>query len=298
MKRRGVAASRRRGLASRLGVAVAAALFAVAATARAELAPRILGGAPAPDVAAAVALRDGAGRLACSGVLVGPRAVLAAAHCFPPVDDASLLPRDACFGADVRSCRPVGVSGYVLHPGWDALAFTFDDDLAVVFLEDDAPARPASLAEASPSAGDEIDVVGYGRTDPSSTRSAGEKRSVRLPVLAIERGRILHGEGACRGDSGGPLFDARRPASVVAITSSGPAGCVDAGRATLVAPNRAFIDAAVAESEVSAAGGPSCALARGSRGDGSLVAVVLAALLAWRLRGAHPSGGRASRRLP
>lgn len=267
--------------------ALLAAAIAVASPARAAVAPQILGGRPAPSAEGTVALRNGAGSLACSGVLVGARAVLTAAHCFPlPDADASLFPHDACFGPDVRTCTPVRVIGHEIHPRWDVLSFTFDDDLAVVFLESDAPATPVALSERAPVPGEEIEIFGYGRTDAVAKESAGEKHGVVVSVLAIADGRVVHGEGACKGDSGGPLFAPTEPGAVVAITSSGPAGCRDSGRATLVGPHVDFIRSALVKSVPPATGAAACASSpRRSRSRGEHVAIgVIAAALAFGRR--------------
>jgi secreted trypsin-like serine protease len=252
--------------------------IALASPARADVGPRVLGGRPAPTVEATVALRNGAGNLACSGVLVGPRAVLTAAHCFPlPDSDPARSPRDACFGADIQTCSPVRIVGQELHPRWDLLSFTFDDDLAVVFLEEDAPAAPVSLSARAPAPGETIEIVGYGRTDALTRESSGEKHAAFVTAAAVEDGRVVHGEGACTGDSGGPLFLPDEPGTVVAVTSSGPAGCRDSGRATLVALHTAFIQGAIARS--TPAGSSRCTASPSPAGDRRILVFALAILL-------------------
>lgn len=235
--------------------------------ASAEVAPRILDGRPAPSAEATVALRDASGRLVCSGVLVAPRAVLTAAHCVPlPDDPASPGPADVCFGPRIDACaRTVPALRHALHPAWDPL--TFRADLAVVVLAEDAPATPAELSARGVAAGDDVEIVGYGRSDPGSRASAGEKRATMVRALSVgDDGRFEHGEGTCNGDSGGPGVSPTDPRRVVAITSSGPPGCRDAGKATLVAPHAAWIAERVAEAEAEAeasADTASCAVGRG-----------------------------------
>jgi secreted trypsin-like serine protease len=186
-----------------------------------------------------VALRDDAGRLVCSGVVVAPRAILTAAHCLPlPDDSTSPGPADVCFGPRIDACsKTIAVTGWELHPDWEPI--TFRADLAIVALAEDAPVPSLAIEPRFVTAGDDLEIVGYGRTDARSPASSGEKRVTITRVTAIEQGRAVHGEAACNGDSGGPLFARGR---VAAITSSGPPGCVDLGRATILAPHAGWID--------------------------------------------------------
>lgn len=277
----------------------AASIVATAHDAGATVTPRVLGGRPAPAaearVDATVAIRSQTGALVCTGVLVAPRIVLTAAHCLPlPSGDDSPPPRDVCFGPRADACtttRPI--IAHHLHPEWDP--FTFRADLAVLVLSENAPSSAVRLPGENAARVErdaELEVIGYGRTDASSFESSGEKRAGSTRVTEIdEKGRIVHGEIACNGDSGGPLFATTSPDVLVAITSSGPVGCKTFGRATPVLAHRAWIEAEITASEAEEAAGEGCSIgARPGRGtcfSSPLVALAALSALAWARSGSR-----------
>jgi hypothetical protein len=112
----------------------------------------------------------------------------------------------------------------------------------------------AILSSASMSAATELEVGGYGVLTEGDARSTGTFRTATLNVvepygpskiLVWMRGRA--GVGACRGDSGGPVAAGASVVAVVAF-AKGAKGreCGDLTQGTLVAQQRAWIDATLA----------------------------------------------------
>ena len=192
----------------------------------------------------------------CSGVVLGPRVVLTAAHCLRPTDDMLVHYRD-------EAGRPavVAVQAVAAHPLYRADAIArrvVSIDLALVETATPLDARFVAARLASgdgPAVGETTILAGYGVAREGEPKTGGTLRSARLRVRAPLSTILLWAEGggetglgACAGDSGAPLFSADG-ATVLAIVawSSGPAGshCGALTQGPLVAPQRAWIDATI-----------------------------------------------------
>ncbi len=190
----------------------------------------------------------------CTGIVLGPRAVLTAAHCVPPGADIRVHFKDPA-GAPVL----LPVAGVVRHPGYRADAIARRErsvDLAVVTLPEPLPDgfHAAALGtEAGTTVGARFTVAGFGLAREGEARTSGRLReadlSARAPLSAVllwAEDPAHAGAGACTGDSGGPVLDAAGAVAAVTLWSAGDGRrrCGALTQALWLAPYRAWIDGA------------------------------------------------------
>lgn len=147
----------------------------------------------------------------CSGVLLGPRHVLTAAHCVDKAQSISVKR----FDQQMRISEIQAVS-WQFHPEWKKFKSksgpeAYKNALGVVVLESDLAGPFAKISVSRSSNVSDAMSVGSGRTD--SNRSDGKVRyasnidAFKLTFRPeggtwISRGSVV----MCNGDVGGPLF--------------------------------------------------------------------------------------------
>ncbi len=145
----------------------------------------------------------------CTAVIVGPRAILTAAHCVKATD-GSFMHRGERYEVKL-----------VASPHYQGERH----DLALGVT--DRPIAGATYATLGSGvrAGDAIDMVGYGCTEPGGGGKKGELRLGTSRVVAFAKtffmvARAPGGGAVCYGDSGGPVFvrknGARRLVGIIA----------------------------------------------------------------------------------
>ena len=196
----------------------------------------------------------------CSGVVVGPRAVLTAAHCVTRAEAMRLHYRGPD-GAPVL----LPVSRVAVHPGFvpdGKQRRVVTIDMALVEAAAPLPARftPAALdAGEAVKVGDALTLTGFGLGREGEAKSSGTFRAGRIAareplsrILLWAHDPLLKGTGACVGDSGGPIFS-QSTGAVVAISAwaDGDARhfCGELTQGVLVAPQRAWIEKVLREWE-------------------------------------------------
>jgi len=205
---------------------------------------------------------------ACTGTVITPRVVLAAAHCFNENGGPSGSTLTGVFVHNFDVAPPtnsplwVAATTWRRHPNWTS-GSPMNFDIGILQM-------PAPIAGVTPrpylnrtlAAGDvgrSMSVVGYGITSSGGT-GAGTRRFVTLPLRGLTSAHLQLGNmstaGICNGDSGGPSFiterdGVRRVAGVHSYTQ--PSGnCMD-GLDTRVDLYGPFIRQFLMDT-----GGPSC----------------------------------------
>lgn len=171
----------------------------------------------------------------CTGVFIGPRVVLTAAHCISNATAQHSVELSVDGKTHVfRSQRIVVHPGYIKTRKWP--------DIAVVILGSESPElhaiiRPVPILKIvrAPEGSFKILSTGYGKTS-AVTPADGRLRVVELRVAMYEPGLeyfrvgFPDGKGFCQGDSGGPaLVESAGALGVIGLAISSEEGCLYSG---------------------------------------------------------------------
>jgi len=191
---------------------------------------------PAPSDGAVVGLAA-ANYIYCTGVLVGPRAVLTAAHCI-----RAGRPEAIVVQAKGESPKVLPVLESWQHPRYRSEGPNFDVGILLSGESAEAPwvTLPA-LPSASLEVGTELRIVGYGQTEISDD-SAPKRQQGTAIVTGTSPGTLSLGalpSLACAGDSGGPVFATiAGEEALVGVVSHGDEACSE--RTEVVRPEAHF----------------------------------------------------------
>jgi len=200
------------------------------------------------------------GDFVCSGTVIGEYAVLTARHCMTADDDANAryLPGDLTIQIGAHRARPertLDVVELMLTGGETRNYAQEGRDLAVVIADAPLGITPIPLADALPTTGDPVTLIGFGERGMGA-RISGQRyegattvtdvypfdpRSVYSALFNTNDGPAA----ACPGDSGGAVLDVS--GRITGVISYGPS-CESTrfNSHSAIADNRAFLDSALA----------------------------------------------------
>lgn len=195
----------------------------------------ILGGADAGTSSHTflLELRFDNGSSICTAVLVSPKTLLTAAHCVDPgFHGATTVTVRATNEPDtsmLMNSDMIDVTMMSRHPSWNPADQESGFDVAMLLLQR-APmgVTPVALQRVTPVVGQNVEVLGYGRSSAGDGASSGTRRRVTVPISTVATNTFTFGSsgnaGICAGDSGGPSFFGASVAGVHSRTMSASCG--------------------------------------------------------------------------
>ncbi|MFE1916185.1 trypsin-like serine protease [Streptomyces anandii] len=201
------------------GGLIAATSLAVSLTAAPATA--VSGPQASGSVAAATARLDIGGQRGCSATLVAPQWLLTAASCFTDAPDGTLT-------AGAPKLKTTATVGGSAQQVVNLVPRTGRDVVLAQLAKPVTGVTPVPVAAAAPTAGDEVQAAGFGRTHqewvPDQVHAAAFTVQ-NTAATTLEIAGKSDGAAICKGDTGGPVLNAG--GALVGVSSlSWQGGCL------------------------------------------------------------------------
>lgn len=150
-----------------------------------------------------IEVRRGESVYTSTAVALGKRMLLTAAHCIDCAEEAVLI-----IGEDYK--RPDSVqeiSQWIVHPGYNPSKSLYENDLAIIYLEEDLPHFTGIESIAENILLDEkcfLERIGFGGRNNANVRTW--TNPTYQSTTFNKRNYILHDTLSVIGDSGGPIY--------------------------------------------------------------------------------------------
>lgn len=181
----------------------------------------------------------------CTATRLAAGVALTAKHCFPTSNHFRASIGFAPIVQDASGCARGSAESLI-----EQVTFHPTKDLAIVLYGEIRGGPAIAIATSRPTVSSAVVMAGYGLTEQNTLH---ERRCLTSTVQSVNEVLLTQGasgdQGACVGDSGGPLIQlaAGGPPELLGVLSSGSASCKGVDRYVVLAAERKWVETAVSD---------------------------------------------------